>query len=171
MTLKTEAAALEVRKIFTGLRLLEQPLTIFWGENSKTVGHYSRDSLAVPALEKNWLISPPGSPPVGWTQVREDPPNAQSVHDDLLKALAKLSSSDKQQDQNTGDITEAPSAMNIDDLESKTEFTLLDIHETTGPGIVVHPDPTSMTQKPSDQPSGGLHRTKVSIVNTPMPGL
>lgn len=43
-----------------------------------------------PAIEKNFLISPPGSPPVGWEQIKEDPPNATPLADDLINALRKL---------------------------------------------------------------------------------
>ncbi|KAJ7243727.1 Calcipressin-domain-containing protein [Mycena rebaudengoi] len=32
--------------------------------------------LRPPPVEKNFLLSPPGSPPVGWVPAREDPPNA-----------------------------------------------------------------------------------------------
>jgi hypothetical protein len=46
--------------------------------------------LRPPAIEKNFLISPPGSPPVGWEQVAEDPPNAAPLADDLINALRKL---------------------------------------------------------------------------------
>ncbi|PPQ70069.1 hypothetical protein CVT24_003813 [Panaeolus cyanescens] len=46
--------------------------------------------LQPPAVEKNFLISPPGSPPVGWEQVVEDPPNATPLADDLMAALKKL---------------------------------------------------------------------------------
>jgi hypothetical protein len=46
--------------------------------------------LHPPALEKNFLISPPGSPPVGWEQVKEEPPNATPLADDLIVALRKL---------------------------------------------------------------------------------
>ncbi|XP_006458638.1 hypothetical protein AGABI2DRAFT_134344 [Agaricus bisporus var. bisporus H97] len=46
--------------------------------------------LKPPPLEKNFLISPPGSPPVGWEAVREDPPNATPLADDLIEALKKL---------------------------------------------------------------------------------
>lgn len=46
--------------------------------------------LRPPAIEKNFLISPPGSPPVGWEQVVEDPPNVSPLAEDLIAALHKL---------------------------------------------------------------------------------
>lgn len=48
--------------------------------------HYLRP----PELEKNFLISPPGSPPVGWEPIREDPPNSTPLAADLVVALRKL---------------------------------------------------------------------------------
>lgn len=44
--------------------------------------------LHVPPLEKQFLISPPASPPVGWEQPKEDKP---VVDYDLLSAMASLS--------------------------------------------------------------------------------
>jgi len=46
--------------------------------------------LRPPALEKNFLISPPGSPPVGWEPIKEDPPNATPLAEDLMTALQRL---------------------------------------------------------------------------------
>lgn len=46
--------------------------------------------LKPPPLEKNFLISPPGSPPVGWEPIKEEPPNAAPLADDLIAALKKL---------------------------------------------------------------------------------
>ncbi|KAJ1675035.1 hypothetical protein EV182_002064 [Spiromyces aspiralis] len=45
------------------------------------------DYLHVPDLEKQWLISPPGSPVLGWVQEREDPPNTHHVDKELEKHL------------------------------------------------------------------------------------
>jgi hypothetical protein len=46
--------------------------------------------LRPPDIEKNFLISPPGSPPVGWEPIKEEPPNAAPLADDLMAALRKL---------------------------------------------------------------------------------
>lgn len=46
--------------------------------------------LKPPAHEKNFLISPPGSPPEGWEQIREEPPNPAPIAHDLIHALQKL---------------------------------------------------------------------------------
>lgn len=46
--------------------------------------------LCPPEPTKNFLISPPGSPPVGWEPVPEEPPNATPLADDLIAALRQL---------------------------------------------------------------------------------
>ena len=51
---------------------------------------FSPYHLAPPAIEKNFLISPPGSPPVGWESLREEAPNHAPLADDLITALRKL---------------------------------------------------------------------------------
>ncbi|TEB31408.1 calcineurin-binding protein [Coprinellus micaceus] len=57
--------------------------------------------LKPPAVEKNFLISPPGSPPVGWEQIQEDPPNSTPLADDLMAALQKLKMQE-QENENSG---------------------------------------------------------------------
>ncbi|KAJ7063653.1 Calcipressin [Mycena amicta] len=52
--------------------------------------------LQPPKVEKNFLISPPGSPPVGWEPVKEEPPNATPLADDLIAALRKLQMHDRE---------------------------------------------------------------------------
>lgn len=52
--------------------------------------HPQSTSLTVPPLDKNFLISPPGSPPVGWEQIKEDPPNTETLAADLMSALQDL---------------------------------------------------------------------------------
>ncbi|WFC95226.1 hypothetical protein MBRA1_001873 [Malassezia brasiliensis] len=46
--------------------------------------------LAPPAPEREFLISPPGSPPVGWEPREEDGPNKTTLAQDLIDALQKL---------------------------------------------------------------------------------
>ncbi|KAF5318075.1 hypothetical protein D9619_012262 [Psilocybe cf. subviscida] len=71
-------------------------LRVYRADPNPLVAH-SEDSwipqtsyLKPPAIEKNFLISPPGSPPIGWEQIKEDPPNATPLADDLIHALRKL---------------------------------------------------------------------------------
>ena len=56
----------------------------------------SANYLQPPPIEKNFLISPPGSPPVGWEQIKEDPPNQSPLADDLMVALKKLELQERQ---------------------------------------------------------------------------
>ncbi|KAJ6466030.1 Calcipressin-domain-containing protein [Mycena vitilis] len=51
--------------------------------------------LRPPAIEKNFLISPPGSPPVGWEPIKEEPPNSTPLAEDLISALRKLQVNEK----------------------------------------------------------------------------
>ncbi|KAJ2913585.1 hypothetical protein MD484_g6831, partial [Candolleomyces efflorescens] len=60
--------------------------------------------LKPPAVEKNFLISPPGSPPVGWEQIREDPPNSTPLADDLMAALHKLKIQEEEDDRSNFEI-------------------------------------------------------------------
>ena len=53
--------------------------------------------LRPPDIEKNFLISPPGSPPEGWEPIKEDPPNSVPLADDLIAALRKLQLAERAQ--------------------------------------------------------------------------
>ncbi|KAI0689820.1 Calcipressin [Cytidiella melzeri] len=65
-------------------------LRVFRGDPTPLDQLSNPDLLRPPELEKNFLISPPGSPPVGWEQIREEPPNSTPLADDLITALKKL---------------------------------------------------------------------------------
>ncbi|KAG0217551.1 carbohydrate-binding module 1 protein [Mortierella sp. GBA43] len=65
-------------------------IRVYYGQNTVISDDPAARYLHPPELERNWLISPPGSPPVGWTQVREDPPNSMHLADDLVQALLDM---------------------------------------------------------------------------------
>ncbi|KAF9109714.1 carbohydrate-binding module 1 protein [Mortierella sp. AM989] len=65
-------------------------IRVYFGQHTEISVDPATRYLHPPELEKNWLISPPGSPPVGWSQVREDPPNSVHLADDLVKALIDM---------------------------------------------------------------------------------
>ncbi|KAF9975273.1 carbohydrate-binding module 1 protein [Modicella reniformis] len=65
-------------------------IRVYFGQHTEISDDPATRYLHPPELEKNWLISPPGSPPVGWTQVREDPPNSLHLADDLVQALLDM---------------------------------------------------------------------------------
>lgn len=46
--------------------------------------------LRPPDAERNFLISPPGSPPEGWEPIEEEGPNLHPLADDLRRALESL---------------------------------------------------------------------------------
>ncbi|KAF9356523.1 carbohydrate-binding module 1 protein [Mortierella sp. NVP85] len=65
-------------------------IRVYFGQHTEISNDPAARYLHPPELEKNWLISPPGSPPVGWTQIREDPPNSLHLADDLVQALLDM---------------------------------------------------------------------------------
>jgi hypothetical protein len=46
--------------------------------------------LAAPEQPRNFLISPPGSPPEGWEPIVEDSPNTLTLASDLISALSSI---------------------------------------------------------------------------------
>lgn len=63
--------------------------------NGKSQGSHNPNNpdpnrLIPPAHPRNFLVSPPGSPPEGWEPIVEDAPNGQTLAQDLIKALDAL---------------------------------------------------------------------------------
>lgn len=82
--------------------------------------------LEPPEPEREFLISPPGSPPVGWEPRLEDGPNKETLAQDLIEALHKL--------------TQAPEAeAEAEHLAAGEHVILSPSTEASGaPGVTVH---------------------------------
>jgi hypothetical protein len=84
----------QVRIVMNSLLDMENvgsnPTPYFFSQHTDINPDSATVLLQVPELEKNWLISPPGSPPVGWQQIREEPPNSNVLAHDLSHALSAL---------------------------------------------------------------------------------
>ena len=68
-------------------------LRVYFGPSSSAIltgSDATSARLPVPITDRNFLISPPGSPPVGWEPIVEDPPNKDTLAEDLIKALGTL---------------------------------------------------------------------------------
>lgn len=75
--------------------LFTSALRVYFGPNTSDslldlLKENRKETLEVPNLDRNFLISPPGSPPVWWEQTREEGPNRCTLADDLIAALECL---------------------------------------------------------------------------------
>ncbi|CAG8528285.1 5370_t:CDS:2 [Diversispora eburnea] len=66
-------------------------IRVYFGSHTPVYdGFDSSRHLNVPELEKNWLSSPPGSPPVGWNPTRENAPNSVTFAHDIIHSLSHV---------------------------------------------------------------------------------
>jgi hypothetical protein len=86
---KHESDATRVKLALDHTTWYGKEIRVFFGESTPitSMGH---QNLMVPNNDKLWLISPPGSPPVGWEQTREEPPNTETHAADLIAALERV---------------------------------------------------------------------------------
>ncbi|BFZ64470.1 hypothetical protein YB2330_005616 [Saitoella coloradoensis] len=145
-------AAANVRGVLDGDVVGGERIRVYYGEHTPlTTHHHSsslptsshKDELEVPGREKQFLISPPPSPPVGWTSREEDAPNRDVHHDshagDLLAALARFKSSNTDpEDTTTSSVDTKTVGLGLG-LDEVKEAPVLRLREPDGeqPGIVV----------------------------------
>jgi calcipressin-2 len=111
-------------------------------------------------LEKNWLISPPGSPQEGWIQIEEDPPNKVALHEDIQSALDRLAQELEEEEEE------------IENTNGVKGNVILDTTSLGGVQVIVH-DWDEM-DSPTDDDFGGMGirntRTSAEVVGrTPRP--
>lgn len=89
LTFTTTAASFYVRSILDGTTLgTGDRIRVFFGAETRLEG---RDMhLHAPRSTKQFFISPPPSPPAGWTSRDEDPPNKHVHATDLAAALGSI---------------------------------------------------------------------------------
>nr|CAG8627464.1 8913_t:CDS:2 [Entrophospora candida] len=70
---------------------MDKVVRVYYGQHTPVIDETdSFKHLNIPKLEKNWLISPPGSPPFGWTPTHETGPNEKTLADDLTHTLVNI---------------------------------------------------------------------------------
>ncbi|KAK9764491.1 hypothetical protein K7432_007952 [Basidiobolus ranarum] len=82
--------ALYCKTKLNGTVFMGGEIKIYFAEYNYTITEATEHMLKLPDNDRLWLVSPPGSPPVGWMQEREEPPNDATLAEDLLHALRKL---------------------------------------------------------------------------------
>lgn len=100
-------------------------LRVYFGPPTAIIPHDPTSTLSVPSTDKNFLISPPGSPPVGWEPIREDPPNRDTLAEDLIRALGAL------RDEGRGVSSNIPKPLPMSRLNSPS-FKALEIPKSRG---------------------------------------
>ncbi|KAF7494984.1 Protein sarah [Sarcoptes scabiei] len=85
---QSQQATLKARIVLNQVKFGDEAINCYFAEVSDpTASNRSNDFLKPPALEKQFLISPPASPPEGWEPVEEAQP---ILNIDLQTALANL---------------------------------------------------------------------------------
>lgn len=116
--------------------------------------------LAPPAPEREFLISPPGSPPVGWEPREEDGPNKTTLAQDLIDALQKLV-----EEPRTDSAPQADAAPSTDPVVVVEPGTDAARH----PGLVVHHAEDTGLLPPPTQPISSIKAGVDSLHGRPAP--
>jgi hypothetical protein len=102
--------AITLRQKLDGETILDERVRVYFGEHTPL--RPADQHLQAPPSAKQFFISPPPSPPMGWQMRNEGPPNKEVHADDLAAALSKLHA----RNQEPIDMTASPtSIISMDD--------------------------------------------------------
>lgn len=90
LTFYTTADAVRVRQLLDGEAVCGSRVRVYFGQETKISLSDEERYLRAPKSQKQFFISPPPSPPMGWEMRDEEPPNKEVHAEDLAAALAKL---------------------------------------------------------------------------------
>ena len=76
--------------VLVAVRLIRPPPDRFYDVDSDVESAIFEPSFRPLVHERNFLVLPPGSPPVSWDQTHEEPPNEVPLAEDLQRALKQL---------------------------------------------------------------------------------
>lgn len=120
--------------------------------------------LEPPVPERDFLISPPGSPPVGWEQQVEGRPNTDTLAQDLIEALQKLSTTAETKPvlEHQHRSCHEPSG-ECDHSEQRRISMLLSPQDAVNdvPGVILHATDERTACHATDEPSL-IHRVKAT---------
>jgi len=88
VTFHSTSTAIAVRQLLDGENVLGERIRVYFGQETDI--EEKDNHLSAPEAKKLFFISPPPSPPVGWTMRDEEPPNRDVHAEDLAGALARV---------------------------------------------------------------------------------
>jgi hypothetical protein len=159
-TFYTIEDSIAIRQVLDGETVLGSRVRVYFGQQTKINVDDEERWLKAPKSTKQFFISPPPSPPMGWEMRDEEPPNKDVHADDLAAALSKL------------EARPAPDDALKQDSEGvrPTGLPKLNTRPRSGTGTVVY-DPQDQGHSP-DLPAIAVEDTSASPDDmSPMEGV